>query len=235
MRTLLNWLALPDTTSRWINLGALQLGAFLGWVTTPAIWVFAGPFRWAAMVGGLASAESAYDRDAVGDLGLSVGILQFGKGMWIAASGTDPWKVPSGLEGVERAPLDSYQDDDPRFSPFQSGVVAAKYVQIALVNTPRWWTFILPVYGFAVLRYMWTCGVDERCAGRPAFDDSKVPSGALRGKWDRMIGEGTRASGAPTRGFTAFIAWRVILLPLELPLLVWGTGTTIKQLLKEAA
>jgi len=162
-------------------------------------------------------------------------MLQFGKNMWRAATNTDPWAVPSGLQGVEPAPLDSYQDDDPRFSPFQSGYVAAKYTQIALVNTPRWWTLILPVYGFAVLRYMWTCGVDVRCAERPAFDPSEVSSGAKRGKWDRMIGEGRRASGAPTRGITAFIAWRILLLPLELPLLMWGTGTTVKGLLRKAA
>lgn len=234
MTTLFRWLALPTTSAQWSALIALQAGAFFGWVTTPTLWLFAGPFRWFAMIGGMASAESAYDRDAVGDIGNSLGMLQFSKGMWMAASGTDPFAVPSGLQGVERSPDDSYTADDPRFSPFQSGYIAAKYTQIALVNTPRWWTLILPVYGFAVLRYMWTCGVDTRCAERPAFDPSEVPSGAKRGKWDRLM-QSPRPSGAPVRGLTAFIAWRVLLFPLELPLLIWGTGTTVQQLLKRAA
>jgi len=229
---ILNWLALPTSTAQCSSWLALWAGGFIGWVTTPSIWLFAGPFRWLAMLGGMASAESAYDRDAVGDDGLSVGILQFSKGMWAAASGVDAWEP---AEGESREPLDTFQDNDPRFSPFQSGVVAAKYVQIALINTPRWWTFILPLYGFAVVRYMWTCGVDTRCAERPAFDSSLVPSGAPRGKWDRASQQGRRASGAPNRGLTSFIAWRVLLLPLEIPLFMWGTATYAKNVVRKAA
>jgi len=236
MTRLLQYLALPDTSARWASLFAMQAGGFLGWLTTPVLWVFAGPFRWFALLGGMASQESAYDRDAVGDLGLSVGILQFGKSMWSAASGKDPWApgVSYGVEGPVEAD-DKYQSDDPRFSPFQSGYLAAKYVRISIIETPRWWTFIIPLYGFAVMRYMWTCGTSKTCGERPAFDGTTVASGAMRGKWDRMIDEGKRASGSPTRGLTAFLSWRVLVLPLEACVFIWGTTTTVKGLLRRAA
>ena len=133
MTRLLQTLALPDTSARWASLFAMQAGGFLGWLTTPVLWVFAGPFRWFALLGGMSSQESAYDRDAVGDLGLSVGILQFSKVMWSAAAGDDPWKPVA--EGPREAD-DQYQSNDPRFSPFQSGYLAAKYVRIAIIETP---------------------------------------------------------------------------------------------------
>jgi len=226
MATFLNWLALPDSAARWSALLSLQAGGFLGWITTPSLWIFAGPFRWFAMLGGLASAESAYDRDAVGDMGTSVGILQFGKASWTAVTG---YVFPDAANA-------DFQDTDPRLSPFQSGYVAAKYVRMAVVNTPRWWTLALPLYGFAVLRYMWTCGPSAACAERPAFDSTRISgTGAFVGKWDRMIGEGQRPSGAPTRGLVSFLAWRVLVMPLEAPLLVWGTSKTIRQMMKDAA
>lgn len=225
MTRLLQWLALPDTTARWASVAALQAGGFFGWLSTPSLWVFCGPFRWMAMLGGMASQESAYDRYASGDDGLSIGILQFSKGMWTAATG---YQFPS-------AEPDQSEADDPRVSPFQSGYVAAKYVRIAMVETPRWWTWIIPLYGFAVMRYMWTCGVSDTCAQRPAFDSDLVPSGAKRGKWNRMWEEGERASGAPTRGYTAFLTWRLVIVPVELCVFMWGTGTRVSALWREAA
>jgi hypothetical protein len=217
----------------------MQAGGFLGWLTTPVLWVFAGPFRWFALLGGMASQESAYDRDAVGDLGMSVGILQFGKSMWDVASGTGGLLSPP-MTAAERAWWESGESgtvrpDDPRFSPFQSGYLAAKYVRIAIIETPRWWTFAIPLYGFAVMRYMWTCGTSKTCGERPAFDSTTVTSGAKRGKWDRMIDEGQRASGSPTRGLTAFLSWRLLVLPLEACVFIWGTRTTVKGLLRRAA
>ncbi len=219
MYTLLNWLAWPTSGPQWANFFAMQFGAFLGWLTTPILWVFSGPFRWFSLMGGMASAESAFAPRAAGDFGASVGILQFSKSMWSAATG---YEFPSNV-------ATDFAEDDPRLSPFTSGYVAAKYVAIAMVQTPRWWTFFVPVYGFSVLRYMWTCGVSDSCASRPAFDDSLVPSGAKRGKWDRMIDEGTRESGNPTRGLTSFLAFRLLLLPATLLLLAWGMRTPVSR------
>jgi hypothetical protein len=218
----LRWLGFPLNAEQWGHWAACQTGAFLGWLTTPALWLFAGPFRWAALIGGMMSAESAYQPRAVGDVGESLGILQFGKSMWTAASG---YEFPS-------SDAASYEDDDPRFSSFTSGYIAAKYTAIALYETPRWFTFAIPVFGFSVMRYMWTCGVDTRCANRPAFSQGRNPNGFLLGKWDRMVEEGRRASGDPPRGITTFLAWRIILLPATIALLAWGLRTPVAKVLR---
>lgn len=218
MRRFLNWFALPTTASEWGALSAMQAGGLLGWMTTPSLWIFCGPFRWAAMLGGMASQESAYNSEAIGDVGESIGILQFSKRMWADATGVTP-----------------NPEADPRLSPFGSGYAAAKYVRIALVSSPRWWLLATPVYGFAVLRYMWTCGTSQACAIRPAFDNSTVFSGASRGIWTRAVTEGQRESGAPTRGLTAFFTWRLMFIWWAFRSARWAAETAVSKYVGRAA
>ena len=151
------------------------------------------------MLSGSAAQESFYNADAQGDEGASWGILQFGSGAWESAIGNPPT-------------FD--ETTDARLSPFKSGYAAARYVNAGLKTTWRWYPKLMcPVLGFAAIRMMWTGGLSETIASRPFFSTERVDSGAAVGMFTRATEEGAREQG-PTLGYTAFLSWRVITLPL---------------------
>jgi hypothetical protein len=114
-------------------------GTMLGWLCHPACWIVAGPFRWLALMLGSIAQESGYNSNAAADIpsgGQSLGVAQFILDTWYALGG----------EGKAR-------NDD-----FWSGWYSAAYVQSAIIEDMRWVSIAVPVYGYAVLRYLWTHG-----------------------------------------------------------------------------
>ena len=116
----------------------LLFGGLVGWLAHPVVWLVAGPFRWSALLVGIAAQESSFSASAAGEAG-ELGILQFLETTWTALGG----------------------DADGRASAYLSGWYAASYVQGALIHDPRWFAIAIPIYGFASTRYLWTHGVSS--------------------------------------------------------------------------
>lgn len=127
---------LPTSTSAALSTVALVLGATASWFAHPLIWLCFGPFRWIAAILMTAAQESSYNASAEGDDGASVGILQFTAPTWEALGG----------------------DPDRRTSSMLSGWYAGAYVQNAILTDVRWLWMAVPVYGYAVMRFLWTHG-----------------------------------------------------------------------------
>ena len=128
---------IPTTISAWWAVARMDMGALLGWMVTPVLWLVAGPARWVALVNTMAAQESGYNPDAVGDSGSSVGILQFYGTTW--------------------ADLASVASKDPT-SPCWSGFAAARYVRAGLWSSVSAWWMAVPVVGVAAMRRYWTYG-----------------------------------------------------------------------------
>ena len=207
---MLTWLGLPSSSAQWGAWLSMSLGGLLGWLFSPRVWIATlGPWRWWSMLSGSAAQESFYTADAQGDEGNSWGILQFGSGAWESATGNTP-TFDTGT--------------DARLSPFRSGYAAARYVNAGLKTTWRWYPKLMcPVLGFAAMRMMWTGGLSESIASRPYFSTERVDSGAAVGMFTRAVEEGDRQQG-PTLGYTAFLSWRVITLPLT----IWTARCLVK-------
>ena len=125
--------------SKWPTLVALALGAFVGWLMAPGIWLAFGPFRWLAFVLAASDQESSYNPAAAGDDGGSVGVLQFAASTWQVVSGGS--------------------DDADRTSAFLSGYYAPRMVEAAFDADSRWfWYLACPVLGYAAFRHLWTHG-----------------------------------------------------------------------------
>lgn len=134
--------AVVPPASRVWGLVQLALGATLGWFVNPLLWIAQPLPIWIANVLAIAAQESYYQPGAVGDLdaatGESYGLLQFNQPVAEELFGAD-WEVR-----VQQ--------------PWRQGCAAAAYVQSALSDNIRWWLIVVPVYGFALLRWMWTSG-----------------------------------------------------------------------------
>lgn len=128
---------LPTTGRKAFDAFMLALGGLAGWILHPSIWIVFGPFRWIAFLQATAAQESGWNREAAGDGGRSVGMLQFYDATW------------DGLTG---------RPADDRLSPFLSGLYAAAYVATALYTDRRWLRLGLPWAGFAWGRWLWTHG-----------------------------------------------------------------------------
>jgi len=130
---------LPSGTSQWLASLQLILWGSLSWLLHPLVWVVAGPMKWLALLQMTAAQESTYNPDAIGDDGRSVGMLQFYDSTW---------------EGLELGDLSR------RNSIFWSSWAAGKYVQGALLHDFGWiWRLLVPYYGAAYARVLWTNGV----------------------------------------------------------------------------
>jgi len=147
----------PTTAQRWADYALLLVGGLLGWLLHPVLWLAAGPFRWLALLTMTAAQESGYNRDAAGDGGDSVGMLQFNVKSWPTLTGR---------------PLED------RASPFWSGFYAARYVQLGLLTSWGWWKLALPIEGPAVMRWMWTHGISASAAD----DDASTMWSTFRGE-----------------------------------------------------
>lgn len=143
----------PTTAAYWWNLVQLLAGGFIGWIFHPVIWLVAGPFRWSALLYMTAAQESGFNAaNTSGDNGDSWGMVQFNVNSWPDLTG--------------RALED-------RLSPFLSGYYSARYVANGLYTSWSWWSLGLPIYGAAVMRYMWTHGISASSAdkaGTEAYD-----------------------------------------------------------------
>lgn len=166
------------------------LGGLLGWLTHPAVWLVAGPFRWSALLYGTISQESDGVENARNpERQTSLGICQFQTDTWnTSAPGRWATATPEGTS------------EDPRLSPFKSGYVATCYVQDALTADLRWLAIAPPVVGFAMLRLLWTGGIGS------------IEYGTFAEALDRTKAE--------SRAWPAFIKARAFTLGLMTPILV---------------
>lgn len=112
------------------------------WWTPLAWYLSVGPVRFVAWVLASGWVESAFNRDAVGDAGLAVGVLQYHDGS----------VLPVDLEA--------------RRSPFWSGYFATEYTITAQQGRP-WWPFVLrtPVLGYLAFRWSWRSGEPATLVG----------------------------------------------------------------------
>jgi hypothetical protein len=158
----------PQSSEGWLSLAALLFGGLLSWLAHPGVWLVAGPFRWLAMLAATASQESGFNREAVGDAGRSVGILQFYDSTW---------------QGLG-------YDLENRTNCAWQGWAAGAYVQAAIADDLRWLAIVAPVYGFPLLRVLWTSGP---------------------GAWDRgAVSEGLARVALEGRAPSAWRTWRVL-------------------------
>lgn len=156
------------------NLTLLVLGTLLGWLTTPIVWATMGPFRTIARIGATAAQESGYNASAFNaERTGSLGMLQFQQDTWESLGGTA----------------------DDRESPFWSGYYGVKYIGAGLLTSWKWWAIGIPIFGLAIMRFMWTSGISASSAER-----------ALSEAWERASSEG--------QTFKAYLWWR---LPLLVP------------------
>lgn len=186
---------LPSSGARWWSAFVMTLGGLVGWLTHPVIWLVAGPFRWIALLNMTAAQESGWNAEAVGDstskYGNSVGMLQFNTSRWPSLTG---------------------RDLEDRTSPFLSGYYGAVYVQLALLTSWSWWSLGLPLYGAAVMRYMWTHGVSASAAEKASEE-----------AWDIFLQEG--------KSYGAFLTIRgLTLLPAVVS--VWALYVFARRALK---
>lgn len=136
----------PSTWAGWRDVAILHVAALVGWFTHPLLWPvsYFNPFLFLLAIGATASQESTYNRDAAGDGGDSVGMLQYNIATWPDLTG---------------------RDLGDRTSPWWSGYYAAAYVQDALLASWAWWpALMVPVFRIAAFRRMWTNGVSARTA-----------------------------------------------------------------------
>lgn len=147
------------------NVLVMYLGALVGWLTHPIVWLPLGftPFRALHYLGVSARQESGWNKDASGDGGNSVGILQFNVKTWPALTGLD-------LE--------------ERKNCFKAGYYAIVFIQDALLHDWMWWVQLrVPVYGIAALRWMWTHGVSKAPSPAEAWDTMKKEGQTWKWYW----------------------------------------------------
>tara|TARA_Y100001938_G_C8046122_1_gene409007 strand:- start:55 stop:675 length:621 start_codon:yes stop_codon:yes gene_type:complete len=177
--------AVPNTSEKWLNLLMMLGGVFVGWLVSPVTWLVAGPLRMISMMGAQAAQESGYNSTVCGDAGTSCGMLQFQLATIEALGG----------------------DDEDRSSPFWSGYYGVRMVRTALLNNPQWFLIAVPVYGFAVLRYLWTHGWGAASPWENAW--------AKKGIGGMTTDPSTGTSHSEPRAWGAFLIWRgLTLLPL---------------------
>jgi len=170
---------LPRSATHVMAVAQLLAGATLGWVTHPLLWIAQPLPIWLANIAATAAQESAYDSEALGDGGSSYGLLQFNAPVAAEMFG------PSWPTAV--------------LSPWRQGYAAARYVQGALTENVRWWLILVPVYGFAMLRWMWTSGRSDASAKAALSGDGASGDTA----WSRFREE--ERSGA------AYVLWTVLI------------------------
>lgn len=188
--------ATPGTDlGRWFNLISMLAGVLVGWIVSPITWIVAGPFRMMAMMGAQAAQESTYHSTVCGDKGASCGILQF--------------KL-STIESLGGSNAD-------RSSPFWSGYYGVRYVRAGLLYDSHWFLIAVPVYGYAVLRYMWTHGWGAASPWGVAW--SKKGIGGSMTTDEGVVYSEPRAWGA-------FIIWRTLTL---LPMFCLARSYRMKQ------
>lgn len=129
----------PQTWKQWQTALLVMLGATLGLVRYPLAILAGGPLARAIRAFAHASQESAFQVDAVGDGGSSIGVLQ-----WNSGNDTVPQEL--------------------RRSAFWSGWYQPAEVQRALLHSWRWWVLAVPVLGFGAERYLWTHGYSAASA-----------------------------------------------------------------------
>ena len=175
--------ALPSGATKWTNAFMMIAGVMLGWMVSPVVWLVAGPFRMIAMLLAQSSQESGYNATVCGDAGSSCGIAQFQLATIEALGG----------------------DNDDRNSPFWSGYYSVRMVRKALLTKRGWCLIGVPIYGYAVLRYLWTHGWNAASPWENAWS-KKGPGGSL----------------AEPRAWGSFLLWRLLsLLPLAGAAWLW--------------
>jgi hypothetical protein len=130
------WASAPQGAEQWRNALVFALGVLLGWLTSPLVWVVAGPFRAVALLLGQCRQENSYQTSGCGDAGESCGMSQFK------------------LDTIESLG----GDDDDRGSAFWTGYYSVKMVNRALSENAQWFAIAIPIYGYAVVRTLWTHG-----------------------------------------------------------------------------
>ena len=149
----------PSSSARWGALGLLWLGALLGYLVSPLVWLVAGPIRWLGWMAATAATESGYNPDAQGaeeNGTTSYGMLQF--------NSTNAYL----FRGVSWS------------SPFWQGIAAARYVQSAILTDWRWLLLRLPFVGFEILRLLWRGGPGSagRWAEAASYTEERARSAA---------------------------------------------------------
>ena len=154
---------LPSTTTQWKTALGLAAGALAGFVVSPLLWpaFLFNPFLFMFSVLGMAAQESTWNDAATGDGGNSYGALQFNVGSWPGLTGLD----------MERAR-----------SAVLAGFFAARYVADALRASWGWWLIMVPVYGHALMRWMWTHGTSASAA-KSGRTDAWAAAGAESHTW----------------------------------------------------
>ena len=176
--------AFPMGMEKWKNALMMMGGVLVGWMVSPVVWLVAGPLRILVLMMAQASQESGYNSTVCGDAGTSCGMLQFQEETIKALGGSN----------------------EDRSSPFWSGYYGVRMLRKALLSDKSWWLIGLPIYGFAVLRYMWTHGWGATTQFGYA--------GAWSVAWSTKGPSGTLAE---PRAWGAFVSMRAIsLIPIAI-------------------
>lgn len=141
-----NFFKVPPS-SAWPALFQISIGVLVGWLASPSVWLVAGPFRMLAMQLASSGQESGWSPTVCGDGGISCGPFQF--------------QVPT-IESIGGTAED-------RYSYFWSGYYSVRMVARALAENWRWWSIGIPIYGYAVVRYLWVHGWGDS-AGDKVFE-----------------------------------------------------------------
>lgn len=168
----------PSGLTGWRILFGLILGALVGWALHPAIWMAFGPARFVAFVCARAALHSGFTAEAPG------GPLGYARGTWSVLSGLDTEQVRSCV---------------------LSGFFAARMTSTAIILSPKWWTFAVPVHGWAVWLWMWRAGEPSQ-----AFAD-ELSEGAAWGSMgpdDLSTGLVWRAISSPATVLLGWAAYR---------------------------
>jgi len=145
----------------------LHVGALVGWLTHPTLWLIYSPARWLLYVGVTASQESGGVLTATGDGGASVGLLQFKDTTWTAI--------------LPDVPLEK------RLDPYWQGYAAGVYVQTALLTRWKWWPALaIPVWGMGAMRRLWRSGIAS-ADGAFSWADTGAPAYAGGRVWPTYL------------------------------------------------
>ena len=185
----------------WSVAAGVVLGGLVGWVGHPALWVIAGPARWVGILLGTCQAESQCGTYDLGDLGASVGPLQWNR-------------INAGL-------VYSVTDGDWRTSPYWSGYAAARYYSRRVIENPVGALAArVPVLAPIVLRWMYR---DQRTLTRALWAEARAQYTTESASW-ASIGRPVHPLAVHMWGAAAFV------VGLPIALLVLGVASPIALL-----
>lgn len=168
---------LPRGVDEWRSWAALMCGASVGWLASPSLWLVWPPLRWLSAVSATAAAESGFSAVALGDAGRSVGMVQI-------------YDTTAAAMGWPSSRLTS---------AWWSGWYSARYTRGALLTSWRWWAMASPIYGWAMLRYLWRRGpgsIDTTSAADVWAEYTAEPLAALGFPLWRLLSLIALATGA---------------------------------------